>query len=374
TTTTTTNVATSSDSTTVCSVSIADIAILRTEAKDLPCLFNFFAEDYPGNAPMVENKAKGLVKYLSKLSPLLEKVGDSVFYVPIKKTKKKVLSDNEINFCNSGIQVSLPEYSCDFGIQVLLPNPEYENSLLNYSPSQWLMMHNPVVVEFIKTLTYNENEDHYEGEKLFKCAVAIDNIYGIKYLKYVSSINLALLAIKYSIAKSKTIIDIDSYIINTGSFTKFINWQETLAGNSDPFPNGLVFIAFDNEQKGQKNYLDHGYNKVIFHTVTKKNEEINVIDDLITNQSAKTKNQKQCHDCGKKDIENSKRKCPQYHAKLLTLAETQQEKEQTISDKKEKNSIKPLTFRPYQPKESKSGKSNESTSSISITQNLEPQD
>ena len=129
-------------------------------------------------------------------------------------------------------------------------------------------MRNPVVVEFIKTLTHNENEDHYEGEKLFKYAVAIDNIYGIRHLKYVSSINLALSAIKYSIAKSKTIIDINSHIINSGGFTKFINWQETLAGNSEPFPNGLVFMAFDNEQKGQKNYLDRGYNKVIFHTVT----------------------------------------------------------------------------------------------------------
>ncbi|RIB11920.1 hypothetical protein C2G38_2259732 [Gigaspora rosea] len=293
-------------------------------------------------------------------------------------------------------------------------------------------MRNPVVVEFIKTLTRNENEDHFEGEKLFKCAVAIDNIYGIRHLKYVSSVNLALSAIKYSIAKSKTIVDIDSYIINAGGFTKFINWQETLAGNSEPFPNGLVFMAFDNEQKGQKNYLDRGYNKVIFHTVTsfvlfnfdptnqiqnfespwlhqnlnisqieklfglspemqelldrqlhdylasiitelciEKNKEINVINDLITNQSANTRNQKQCHECGKKEIENSKRKCPQCHAKLSTLAETQQEKEQTISDKKEKDSIKPLIFRPYQPNASKS---NKSTSSISITQNLEPQD
>ncbi|CAG8455869.1 7807_t:CDS:1, partial [Dentiscutata heterogama] len=76
----------------------------------------------------------------------------------------------------------------------------------------------------------------------------------------------------------------------------------------------------------------------------------------------------------KKDIENSKHKCPQCNAKLPILAETQQEKEQTISNKKEKDSIKPLTFRPYQLKESKSDKSDESTSSISITQNLEPQD
>src|SRR6185437_6013022 len=99
----------------------------------------------------------------------------------------------------------------------------------NYSPSQWLIMRNPVVVEFIKTLMRNENEDHFEGEKLFKCAVAINNINGIRHLKYVSSVNLALSAIKYSIAKSKTIVDIDSYIINAGGFTKFINWQETLA-------------------------------------------------------------------------------------------------------------------------------------------------
>ncbi|KAF0486138.1 hypothetical protein F8M41_022714 [Gigaspora margarita] len=183
------------------------------------------------------------------------------------------LSNNEINFCDFGIQVSLSEYFCDFGIQVSLPNPKYENlitkfeslikkidklehlnqqsllennllkkrlnnkydnqqehikaiveiakqerialyddiiklinererfclnNLLNYSLSQWLMMHNLVVVEFIKTLIHNENEDHYKEEKLFKCAIAIDNIYRIRHLKYVSSINLALLAIKYS--------------------------------------------------------------------------------------------------------------------------------------------------------------------------------
>ncbi|CAG8813629.1 35450_t:CDS:2, partial [Gigaspora margarita] len=74
---------------------------------------------------MVENKFKSLVKYLPKLSPLLEKVGDSVFYIPMKRTKKKVLSDNEIN-------LSLPEHSCDFGIQVLLPNPEYESLITEY--------------------------------------------------------------------------------------------------------------------------------------------------------------------------------------------------------------------------------------------------
>lgn len=50
--------------------------------------------------------------------------------------------------------------------------------LLEYSPSKWLTEQNPVIVRFIKTLTHNENEDQNEGEKLFKCAVAVDAIYG----------------------------------------------------------------------------------------------------------------------------------------------------------------------------------------------------
>ncbi|CAG8744197.1 8201_t:CDS:2, partial [Racocetra persica] len=262
------------------------------------------------DAPIVENKAKGLVKYLPKLSPLLdslndysqiEKVGDSVFYVSMKKTKKKVLSDNEINFYNSGIQVSLSEHSCDFGIQVSLPNPEYESL--------------------------------------------------IKKINELEHLNQQLL--------------LENNLLKKKLNNKYDNQQEHV--------KAVVEIA---KRKQIALYDDlHNYlSSIITELYTEKNEEINVIDDLITNQSAKTKNQKQCYDCSKKDIENSKCKCPQCHAKLPILAETQQEKEQTISDKKEKDSIKLLTFRPYQPKESKSGKSDESTSSISITQNLEPQD
>ena len=36
----------------------------------------------------------------------------------------------------------------------------------------------------------------------------------------------------------------------------------------EALPSGLLFIGFDNEQKGQKNYLDRGFNKVVFHIVT----------------------------------------------------------------------------------------------------------
>ncbi len=72
-------------------------------------------------------------------------------------------------------------------------------------------------------------------------------IYGIKYLKYVSIINLVASAIKYSIARSKSIIDIDNHFINAEGYIKFIKWQENLANEPQSFLKGLVFMAFDNE-------------------------------------------------------------------------------------------------------------------------------
>ena len=94
--------------------------------------------------------------------------------------------------------------------------------------------------------------------------MAVDAIYSARNLKYVSAINLAASAIEYSLAKSKTVIDIDNHISSSGSFSKFLKWQESLAKKTKPFPKGLTFMAFDNEQKGQRNYLDNNYN-VTFH-------------------------------------------------------------------------------------------------------------
>src|SRR6185369_752241 len=86
--------------------------------------------------------------------------------------------------------------------------------------------------------------------------------------KYVSEINLAASAVKYSLARSKKVINIDNHITSAGSYSTFQNWLDGLAGEEERLPNGLLFLAFDNEQKGQKNYLDHGSNIVIYHIVT----------------------------------------------------------------------------------------------------------
>ncbi|RHZ48018.1 hypothetical protein Glove_562g14 [Diversispora epigaea] len=84
----------------------------------------------------------------------------------------------------------------------------------------------------------NENENQPEGEKLFKCAVTIDVIYGSRHLKYVSTINFAASAIKYSLARSKMIIDIDNHIISSSSYST--NWLESLAIEQPPLPDGLL--------------------------------------------------------------------------------------------------------------------------------------
>ena len=105
-------------------------------------------------------------------------------------------------------------------------------------------------------------------EKLFKTAVAVDSIYGARHGKYVSEVHLAASAIKYSIARSKKIINIDNHITSTGSYNRFQTWLEELSSYEEPLPEGLLFLAFDNEQKEQKNYLNRGFNIVTYHIVT----------------------------------------------------------------------------------------------------------
>ncbi len=54
-------------------------------------------------------------------------------------------------------------------------------------------------------------------------------------------------AIKYSLARSKMIIDIDNHFISFGSYIKFTNWLKSLAKEQLSLPGNLLFLAFDNE-------------------------------------------------------------------------------------------------------------------------------
>ena len=68
-----------------------------------------------------------------------------------------------------------------------------------------------------------------------------------------------------------------------------------MANEQLPLSKGLLFLAFDNEQKGQKNYLDRGHNTVIFHTVTSfvafnydQNNNIQITDPWLYSTHPKT--------------------------------------------------------------------------------------
>jgi hypothetical protein len=474
----------------------------KLNAKNLICLFNFFANKYPesqllqcetkenqrwryASASAVIQRVTEMAKYFPELSLLLNSLENYSLcerhynQVIVRNSFIKQLTINNSIFLDSEeLQDNLFEKKfSDFGVQVSLPDPVHENllkrivelenfnkqllfenkmlkrrlnerfadqqdriesvieiakrersnvyediinliknherfcldNLLEYSPTEWLTKRNPVIVKFLETLTYNKNEHQFKEEKLFKCAVAVDTIYGSRHLKYVSAINLAASAIKYSIARSKTIIDIDNHFISSGSYTKFINWLESLAKEQLPLPGGLLFLAFDNEQKGQKNYLDRGYNTVIFHTVTsfvafnydqnnniqitdpwlysefiqkqyeelfyltsdmkneihkeltnylsiileelciEKNQEKNTIDELVHHQS-QTGYKKKCSNCQTSNIDNKKRVCPTCRNKLPTIAEINQQSDESL--KFMNITEKPLAIRSYTFKES----------------------
>src|SRR5207244_7871722 len=95
-------------------------------------------------------------------------------------------------------------------------------NLLQHTTQIWLSRRNQVIVKFIETLTHNNlNTDSPNNEKLYKRAMAVDLIYGSRHGRYVSEINLAASAIKYSITRSKTIINIDGHITNSGTYFRF---------------------------------------------------------------------------------------------------------------------------------------------------------
>ena len=281
-------------------------------------------------------------------------------------------------------------------------------NLMNYTPQAWLNKRNQVVVKFIETLTHNSyNSDELSQEKLFKRAVAVDAIYGSRHGKYVSEINLAASAIKYSLARSKKVINIDNHITSAGSYSTFQNWLDALAEEEERLPNGLLFLAFDNEQKGQKNYLDRGSNIVIYHIVTsfvafnmesqneiqhhntpwlhkslgrlqyeelfditpqmeeeinkelriylseildilceEKSSTTNAIEVLIANNNSNNNCNKQCFNCSERGISNRKQICPKCNTRLPTLSELQQnllESETRLSEQL----LKPAAFKPF---------------------------
>ena len=177
--------------------------------------------------------------------------------------------------------------------------------------------------------------------------------------------------------------------------------------HEEKLPEGLLFLAFDNEQRGQKNYLDRGFNTMIFHIVTsfvafnmglqnkiqstnspwlhsslnrlqyeelfdvnaqmqdvidkelhiylseilellleEKLASVNTIDSLVAAATATNITaMKECFNCNQKNIENRKQICSNCKERLPTLAEIQNE--QTVENSVIYQQRKPLIFKTY---------------------------
>ncbi|CAG8508152.1 6603_t:CDS:2 [Scutellospora calospora] len=291
------------------------MATSKPEAKNLPCIFDSLADKYPksqlvqcevkenqrrrhASAEMAVNRIAIVAQHFPELSLLLNSLEN---YSLCERHYNQIVAKN--SFINK-LQENSKEKdnnksktSCDFEVQVSSPDPELEELLNEVDKLERahirLLSENKIlkkklskrfddqqdrieaIIEIAKkerSNLYNdvfkliEDHDRFHLDNLLKYSLSqwltVDVIYGIRHQKYVSAINLAASAIKYSIARSKSIIDIDNHFISSGSYNKFIKWQEDLAGECQPFPEGLIAMAFDNEQKGQKNYLDRGHNTV----------------------------------------------------------------------------------------------------------------
>ncbi|KAF0441058.1 hypothetical protein F8M41_004012 [Gigaspora margarita] len=165
--------------------------------------------------------------------------------------------------------------------------------------------------------------------------------------------------------------DLEQLIQNSDRFSLENLKLEELSNHEESLSEGLLFLAFDNEQKGQKNYLDQGSNTVVYHIVTsivafnmilqnriqytnlpwackslsrfhyeklfdissqmqeivnkelhaylaeilnllseERSSSTNIIDSSIASTMINTTNMKLCLGCGQQNIENRKRICP----------------------------------------------------------------
>ncbi|RIB12659.1 hypothetical protein C2G38_2200070 [Gigaspora rosea] len=254
------------------------------------------------------------------------------------------------------------------------------DNLMVYSPREWLDSCNKVVVKFVETLVQiNYASNILSPEKLFKAAVAVNTIYGAWHEKYISEIHLANAAIKYTVVRSKLVINIDNHITSCGSYNRFLKWQDKLSKQEEPLLKVTSFAAFN---MSLENKIQHTNSSWVYDSLNMSqfdelfcisaqmqeviNEELhsylaevlqllfeekllstNPINSLVESASTNIAKMKTCPGCNKQDIENQKRKCPSCKTQLPTLAEIQKEKVTEIANDLTIQLTNHLIFKPY---------------------------
>ncbi|RIB16611.1 hypothetical protein C2G38_2189481 [Gigaspora rosea] len=264
------------------------MATSKIEAKNKPCIFIFLASKHPKNKLLIcEIEADNQISLDPEENNKSHNFHDFeiqlLFENELLKNKLKERFNSQQDRMEAIIEIAKKERNNLYDNLTNLMedhNRFHLDSFLNYSPSQWL---------------------------------TVDVIYGMRHLKYVSVINLAASAIKYSVVRSRSIVDIDNYFISAGSFTKFIKWQENLAGEPQPFQMVTSFVLFNfdptNQVQNIKNpWLHENLNTAQIEQLFNITPEMQTLIDQRLHDYLSDK-KKWCRECSKDNINNSKRKC-----------------------------------------------------------------
>ena len=94
-------------------------------------------------------------------------------------------------------------------------------------------------------------------------ALAVEHMYCARNSNFVSEFNVAAMAVAYAVSSSRLVVDILGRVGPGGSYTLLKHWLKGHAGEPAHVPDGVVSLAFDNEQRLCKNYLTRHTGKVV---------------------------------------------------------------------------------------------------------------
>ena len=99
-------------------------------------------------------------------------------------------------------------------------------------------------------------------------ALAVEHIYCARNSNYVSEFNIAAMAVAYAVSSSRLVVDILGRVGPGGSYTTLKQWMKANSGEPLSAPQGVLAVAFDNEQRLVKNYLTRHRGRVSVDIIT----------------------------------------------------------------------------------------------------------
>jgi hypothetical protein len=106
---------------------------------------------------------------------------------------------------------------------------------------------NPILNSFIEN-TCDIDLSVASKKDIYSLAKLIEHFLNLKNSRCLAPLSLYQNVVIYSIAQSKTILELISRASPSGSYTTYYNWFNKLSYDKLRFPSGLVVAAFDNNQ------------------------------------------------------------------------------------------------------------------------------